>query len=80
MLWFAFEPHKLRLADRTFYTPDFGVLLMDGTFEFHEVKGHWEDDARVKIKVAAEQHWMFKFVAVRPVAKKRGGGWSREEF
>lgn len=84
VLKWQFESHKLRLADRTFYTPDFGVLVQqpDGSavFEFHEVKGFWEDDARVKIKVAAETHWMFRFVAVKAVAKKRGGGWSMEEF
>lgn len=51
-----FEPVKLRLADRTFYTPDFRVLCPDGLEEFHEVKGFWEEDARIKIKVAAAQH------------------------
>ena len=48
---YDFEPVKLRLADRTFYTPDFRVIIPDGTIEFHEVKGFWRDDARVKIKV-----------------------------
>jgi len=48
-----FEAFKFRLADNTFYTPDFFVVMADMTIEFHEVKGHWEDDARVKIKVAA---------------------------
>ena len=77
---FDFEPEKFRLADRTYYTPDFRVILMqDGTVEFHEVKGFWEDDARVKIKVAAELH-PYRFVAVKPIAKKHGGGWSVEEF
>ncbi len=57
---YRFECLKLRLADRTFYTPDFMVLRADGVFEVHEVKGHWEDDARVKIKVAAELY-PFKF-------------------
>lgn len=74
--WYAFEPWKLRLADRTFYSPDFGVMLPDGSIEVHEVKGHWEDDARVKVKVAAEQHWMFTFKAVKAVRKRDGGGWS----
>lgn len=70
-----FESVKLRLADRTFYTPDFLVMLPDGLIEFHEVKGFWEDDARVKIKVAAEQH-PFKFVAI----KSSKGGYEIEEF
>lgn len=72
---YRFECVKLRLADRTFYTPDFMVLRADGTFEMHEVKGFWEDDARVKIKVAAELY-PFKFIA----ARKQKGAWVFEEF
>jgi hypothetical protein len=70
-----FEPEKLRLADRTFFTPDFRVILADGTIQFHEVKGHWEDDARVKIKVAAEMH-PYEFLAVQ----KKGAAWKQESF
>lgn len=77
--WFKFEGVKLRLADSTFYTPDFAVMLADGQLEMHEVKGFWEDDARVKIKVAAELY-PFRFVAVTARAKKHGGGWSVEAF
>lgn len=77
--WYRFEGVKLRLADNTFYTPDYAVMLTDGTLEMHEVKGFWQDDARVKIKVAAEMY-PFRFVAVRVVAKKNGGGWANEEF
>ena len=55
VLHFEFEPLKLRLAEKTFYTPDFMVVRRDGLIELHEVKGFWEDDARVKIKVAAKQ-------------------------
>jgi predicted nuclease of restriction endonuclease-like RecB superfamily len=78
--WFAFEPFKLRLADRTTYSPDFAVMHHNGEFEFIEIKGFWEEDARVKTKVAAEFFWMFKFIALSPKAKKHGGGWNREEF
>lgn len=79
VLWYRFEGIKLRLADNTFYTPDFAVLAGDGYMEFHEVKGFWTDDARVKIKIAAEQY-PFRFIAFKAVAKSRGGGWVREEF
>lgn len=48
--------------------------------ELHEVKGYWEDDARVKIKVAAEAFWMFRFIAIKARPKKEGGGWEIEEF
>lgn len=76
-----FEPCKLRLADRTYYTPDFRVLMADGMEEYHEVKGTWagQEHNRVKIKVAAEQH-PYLFVAVTRAAKKNGGGWQREVF
>lgn len=79
VLWYRFEGIKLRLADNTFYSPDFAVLLADGTLECHEVKGHWMDDARVKIKVAADQYPM-RFIAVKVRAKKHGGGWEVEVF
>lgn len=74
-----FEAEKLRLADRTFYEPDFRVVLNDGSIEMHEVKGFWEDDARVKIKVAAELH-PYGFVAVTRAKKSEGGGWIFERF
>lgn len=54
--WYRFEGIKLRLADNTFYTPDFAVMLVTGEMELHEVKGFWTDDARVKTKVAADQY------------------------
>jgi hypothetical protein len=79
LLWYRFEGVKLRLADNTFYTPDFAVMNLDMILEFHEVKGHWQDDARVKIKVAAEMY-PFKFFAMSPIPKKSGGGWKVEVF
>ncbi|ALD93483.1 hypothetical protein CR3_4301 [Cupriavidus gilardii CR3] len=79
VLWFRFEGMKLRLADNTFYTPDFAVMAADGQLECHEVKGFWTDDARVKIKVAAEQYPL-TFLAVKAKAKKDGGGWAIEIF
>ena len=79
VLWHKFEAIKLRLADATFYTCDFAVLPRSGVLEMHEVKGFWQDDARVKIKVAASIY-PFRFIAVTARAKKRGGGWDREEF
>lgn len=64
------EPMKLRLADRTYYDLDFLVIAGDDAVEVHEVKGHWEDDARVKIKVAAEQFPWFRFRAIQRVRKE----------
>jgi hypothetical protein len=77
--WFKFEGVKLRLADNTFYSPDFAVMLANGQIEMHEVKGFWQDDARVKIKVASDLY-PFRFLAVRARPKKDGGGWEVEEL
>jgi len=77
--WYKFEGIKFRLADNTFYTPDFAVMLADGTMEAHEVKGFWQDDAKAKIKIAADMY-PFRFIAVKVRAKREGGGFSAEEF
>lgn len=77
--WYKFEGIKLRLADNTFFTPDFIVMGAGGQIECHEVKGYWLDDARVKIKIAAEMY-PFVFLALRPRPKKAGGGWDVETF
>jgi len=76
---YKYEPIALRLARRTTYTPDFMVMLLDGTLEFHETKGFWEEDARVKIKVAANM-FPFRFLAIKEKPKKSGGGWDIEEI
>lgn len=74
-MWYKFEGWKFKLADNTFYTPDFAVMLASSELQCHEVKGFWTDDARVKIKVAADIY-PIKFIAV----KKSKGGWAIEEF
>lgn len=79
VLWYKFEGMKFRLADNTFYTPDFAVMRHDGQIECHEVKGFWTGDARVKIKVVSDLY-PIKFIAVRVKPKKEGGGWAVEEF
>lgn len=70
---FDFEAIKFRLAKATFYTPDFIVYPSEGPIEVHEVKGFWEDDARVKIKVAAE-----KFPFVFKAITRKKGEWKTE--
>jgi hypothetical protein len=77
--WYKFEGVKLRLADNTFYSPDFAVMTASGEMEMHEVKGFWQDDARAKIKIAADLY-PFRFIAVKVKPKKNGGGWETEEF
>lgn len=70
--WWAFEPFKLRLADRTTYSPDFGSVDIGGHVLLTEIKGFLRDDANVKFKVAAEMFPFFEFVMIR---KQKGGGW-----
>lgn len=75
--YYAFDSMKFRLADKTFYSPDFIVLRSTGELEAHEVKGHWEDDARVKIKVAARMH-PIPFIAVK--WNEKYNCWDYENF
>ncbi len=81
ILWHRFEGVKLRLADKTFLTVDFAVMRADGQLEMHDVKGSkaiYTDDARVKMKVAAEMY-PFVFRVAYPNSKRQGGGWQIEE-
>lgn len=49
-----YESITLKLAKNTRYTPDFMVMLPDGSLEFHEVKGGFvQEDAWIKSKIAA---------------------------
>jgi len=54
-----YEEVKFRLADKTWYTPDF-FITCDDHFEIHEIKGPkiW-DDALVKFKACAEKYPYF---------------------
>ena len=60
---YKIHPFGLRLADKTFYHPDFLIVYTD-RFEIHETKGFMRDDANVKIKVAAAQFPWIKFKLV----------------
>lgn len=52
----------LRLAEKTTFRPDYMVQAVDRTLWFVDVKGHMEDDAAVKGKVAAEMYPEFHFL------------------
>lgn len=81
IVWYKFEGLKLRLADNTFYSPDFFVMTSEYELQVHEVKGAaaiFEDDAKVKIKVAAEMYPFPFFVAIAK-PKKHGGGFEITE-
>lgn len=80
VLRWDYQPERLVLAKNTQYTPDFRLVMGDGLIEFHEVKGHWEDDARVKIKLVAELHpYIFRTVRWGRDATHPLGGWLIEE-
>ncbi len=80
--WWAWESIKVRLANRTWYTPDFAVKLVNGELELHEVKGFWRDDARVKAKVVAGMYpWRLMIVQwvggrwdIQPLGEHDGQG------
>jgi hypothetical protein len=74
IIWYGFEAEKLRLAGKTYYTPDFVVLTKELRKEFVEVKGFVRDDAIAKLKIAAEQ-FPFRFQMVRKKSVSEGGGW-----
>ena len=64
VLWWKFEGLKFRLADKTFLTPDFVVMVRSGLIELHDVKGFLMEDANVKMKVAASMY-PFEFFIIR---------------
>jgi hypothetical protein len=73
------EPIKLRLAGRTFYSPDFlaisGIAGEHGIpprFILIELKGYWHEDAKVKTKVAASLYPCFDWLVVY---RDKGRGW-----
>lgn len=92
VVWYAFEPMKFRLADNTHWTPDFGVQFANRSacgysvpsfLTFVDVKGTRkngkplvEDDAQVKIKVAAKLFPMFQFIQ----AWWLNGRWEEKEY
>jgi hypothetical protein len=75
------ESIAFRIADgegkgkKASYRPDFPVIDSYGRLFLYEVKGHWREAARLRIKVAASI-FRFRFVAVT----KAGDGWNYEEF
>lgn len=74
-MW-RFESVNLRLADRTWVKLDFKVTPNSGPEEYHETKGRWREDARVKMKVAAEQFPEYSFFGVQRIKRE----WVFEQF
>ena len=58
--------------------PVIALMEQDHSITCYETKGHWEDDARVKIKTAAAIWSMFHFVAVTEDRSGPGLVWKQE--
>lgn len=59
-----YEHIRLKLADGANYTPDFQVVNLDGTIEFHEVKGFRRTAAILRFKFAAKTYPEYTFILV----------------
>lgn len=81
-----YEPLTLRLShpdsgQPAKLTPDFLVLMTDGTTYLDDVKGSGPDDnaSMVRMKAAAELYPLWRFRIVKRQTKKQGGGWKITE-
>jgi hypothetical protein len=57
-------------------------MYPDGLLEFVDVKGRQRDEQaeRVKIRLASEKFYMFRFIVARVRLSKDGGGFEVEEI
>ena len=86
--WWEFQPFTFKLADDCRYTPDFAILK-DGVETLVDVKGskrkrsdgsvtYWcEEDAKIKIRVAASKWPWKRWVIVHPLPN---GEWNEVRF
>jgi hypothetical protein len=79
---YRYEAIRILISEgkrRSYWTPDFLVKWADGRVEIIEVKGHWWDRDRVRIKVAADRlRGIISVVAVE--WRRQEGGWVTESF
>lgn len=87
VLWYAFEPIRLKLGDRCHFSPDFAAIELrpeHGGWRlcFYDCKGkkgdsyYAKEDAVIKIKTAATIYRCFTFAIVWPDK----GTWLKREF
>lgn len=78
VIWWSFEGIRFVIAPKLQYTPDFNVMLKDGTMEMIDVKGGMVDPrSTVKLRAAAAKFPMFTFAQEQLQTKKNGGGFKR---
>ncbi len=76
ILEYWFEEIKFKIGTSAcWYEPDFLVQVKGGAMEIHECKGHWQEDALVKIKSLALRY-PFRVIAVQLIK----GAWEIREF
>ena len=72
-IWWGYACMKFRLADDTWYTPDFIVIPRLSILEVHEVKGGFiREDSKIKFKVCKE---LYSKVGVWRMMQWKGGEW-----
>jgi hypothetical protein len=74
--WWRLKPLRIRLADGSYYTPDFAVVTNEDQLELHETKGHMREAARVRMLVCRE---VFP-AAIRLIIWDAQHGWQEEIF
>ena len=73
ILAWGYESYQLKWAYKLTYTPDFFVITLEGTMEFHETKGDYvREDSIIKLKTAAQ---LFPWHVFRLVKDDKAGGW-----
>lgn len=82
VLRWEFEAVTFKLAADCRLTPDFMVELANGEIEFVDTKGTGPIDpvSKVKMRLAADKFYEFRFAMLQRQTKKAGGGWDRVEF
>jgi hypothetical protein len=76
---YLYEGEPIKLAKRSTYCPDFTVYNLDGSREYHEVKGAGPviQNSRTKWKIAAHYNPDCRFVWAR---EQKGGGFKIEVY
>jgi hypothetical protein len=72
----GYEEWTFRLGPDCRFTPDFWSQEEDDSITISEVKGHWKDDAKVKMRVACERYPLLRWEAWTKVNKI----WTRQKF
>jgi hypothetical protein len=73
-----FHVLRVRLADNTYYEPDFIVMTADRELQIHECKGSFTTDkGQIKVKLCAE---VLPWFRVFKCSKQKDGSWIIQEF